>query len=482
MKLYSWLGFQESPAWSYMNLLIGFVVLLCLLCSEMRAPAAIEDCWTRVLLVGIIALTVPSLALFQTLVVSRRLRAENLGDQQCRSVMRRISVCHSAVWLTASLAIIWAVRWQDVVRVSWDMDRWPLVDEALILAPVMLSLVASWAIFYDVQHSMEGSTGGRFALENIWRRIGYVTLRIRVYFLIMLLPIMIAVLSRDLSPWLEQLTQSQSVAVFLIAGIAMMAGFPFLLLLMWRTKPVENGELSSDLFDTCRQHRIYIHDIRIWKTGNQIVNALVAGVLPRFRVILLSDSLVKLFPKNELLAIVRHEAGHLRLWHLPIRIGFVVLPLIAMAIDEQNPLGLINGLESRVVGMGLPIGFGIAFFVSIYLGYLFFSMSWLSHQMEFEADIYACQAISQKSNPETIDDRNAKDMSDSLLRLASVMPSQFERRTILHPSIRQRLLLIREIQDSPIKAKRYRDSFVRRQRIILLALTAFCFLPILIQV
>ena len=103
--------------------------------------------------------------------------------------------------------------------------------------------------------------------------------------------------------------------------MALMAGFPFLLLFVWRNKKIDNAELRAELIHTCYQHRLHIHDIRIWITGNQIINALVAGILPRFRIILLTDSLVKLFPRNELLAIVRHEAGHLRLWHLPIRIG-----------------------------------------------------------------------------------------------------------------------------------------------------------------
>jgi STE24 endopeptidase len=466
--------------WTYMNLLIGLVVFLCLLCSEIRAPEPVSDWGTRMLLVGFVALSVPGLALFQTLIVSRRLRQVDLEENQSNAIMTRISVCHSAVWLTASLAIIWAVRWQDVVRGTWELDRWPLVDEILILAPVILSLVASWAIFYEVQQSIDGTFGQRLKLENIKRRLGYVSIRFRIYFLMVLIPLSLAVLSRDLAPWLERLSPLQTISVYVVSAMVMMAGFPFLLLFIWGNKKIEDAELRSKLIETCKQHKLFIHDIRIWKTGNQIINALVAGILPRFRIILLTDSLVKLFPRNELLAVVRHEAGHLRLWHLPIRIGFIILPLIALALDEKNPLGVISNLESWTVEFGLPAGSGIAMIASIYLGYLLYSMSWLSHRMEFEADIYACQECSAKPGETSIDCDRAKDMSDALLRLASVSPSQFDRRTIMHPSIRERILLIRDIQDSPEKANRFRASFVRRRRMVLVALLAVCFLTQLV--
>lgn len=463
-----------------MNLLIGFVVLLCLLCSEIRTAEAVSDWGTRTLMVGLVAMTVPGLALFQTMVVSRRIRRDGFEENESNAIMKRISLCHGAVWLSASLAIIWAVRWQDVVRGSWELDRWPLVDEAFILAPAIFSLVVSWAIFYEVQQTFDGEHGNRFKLENIKRRIGYVSIRFRIYFLMVLIPISFAVLTRDLAPWLQQLSPSQAIATYTVSALVMVAGFPFLLLFIWRTSKIDDSELKTNLIRTCTEHRIYVHDIRIWETGNQIINALVAGILPRFRVILLSDSLVSLFPRNELLAILRHEAGHLRLWHLPTRIGFIMLPLIALALDEKNPLGVINGLESKIVALGLPSGCGLAVIMAVYLVYLYYSMSWLSHRMEYEADIYACQVRSKDPHETSISREMAKDMSDALLRLASVTPSQFERRTIMHPSIRERILLIRDIQASPKKANQFRTSFVRRRRIALALLLAICVLATLI--
>ena len=456
-----------------MNLLIGAVILLCLLCSEMRAAEAVSDSGLRILLVGFVTLLVPGLALFQTLIVSRRLRNSDLAEPQSTVMLNRLSVCHSAIWLTASLAIVWAVRWQDVVRGNWQLDRWPLIDEAIIILPIVFSLVASWAIFFDIQQSFDNANKSRWSLDNIRKRVSYVSIRFRIYLLMFLVPLSIAVVSRDIAPWMESLENWQAVTFGVSAAFLIMAGFPFLLMLMWKTARIEDKSLRSELLSNCKQQNLFVHDVRIWKTGNRIVNALVAGILPYFRVILITDSLVRLFPRHELLAVLRHEAGHLRLWHLPTRIGFIALPLVALAIDEKNATGFLNSLNHFAVGLGFPNGAGLAMPAAAYVLYLLVCLPWLSHRMEYEADIYACQSL-RPSQENTIDPALAKNVSDALLRLASVMPSQFEKSSMMHPSIQKRLLLVRDITQSPEKAHRFRSSFKRRRRIALAAMAITC--------
>ena len=134
-----------------MNLLIGLVIILCLACSELKTAEAATDLWTRLIAVGLVSMAVPGLALFQTLIVTRKFQYSNVGDSQRDSTIRRLSVCHTAVWLTASLAIIWGIRWQDVVRGNWNFDRFPLLDEAFILAPIItlpLSAICSQCASY----------------------------------------------------------------------------------------------------------------------------------------------------------------------------------------------------------------------------------------------------------------------------------------------------------------------------------------------
>ena len=134
-----------------MNLLIGLVIVVCLFVCEIDSQSAAEDVWTRVAAMLLVAFSVPGLAVFQTLVLTKNSKLSQLPAEQQEKTLQRLAICHSGVWLVASLMIVWAIKWQTVVRSNWELNQWPLVDEALILLPIVLSLVASWAIFYDVQ-------------------------------------------------------------------------------------------------------------------------------------------------------------------------------------------------------------------------------------------------------------------------------------------------------------------------------------------
>ena len=456
-----------------MNLLIGFVILLCLICSEIQTAEVATDLWTRLFMMGMVSMTVPGLALFQTLVVSHRFQNSELTDDERESMLRRLSVCHSAVWLCASLAIIWAIRWQDIVRANWNLDRWPLADEALIIAPVILSLVASWAIFFETQRSIEPNRK-RFDLGDLRRRIAYVSIRFRVYLLMVLIPISIAILARDLAPWIESLATTVQAVWGLSCLLLISAGFPFVLLLVWKTERIPDADLRASLRNLCKQHRLLVHDVRVWNTGGAIINAVAAGILPGFRVILLSDCLIKQFTRSELLAVVRHEAGHIKLCHLPTRIGFIALPLLAMAIDERCPFGLQSSLETSLMAAGAPAGSTVGLFCAIYLLYLLVTLPWLSHQVEFEADIYSCQQTSRNDQPRCFNPVFASDMSDALFRLAAASPSSFERARLLHPSIHSRIKMIQAFIQSPEKAEEFCRSFARRRRYMLATLILLC--------
>lgn len=475
--IFSGLGNECFNAQQLMNFLVGFVILACLIGSEICGASVTTELWQRILLVGLVSLSVPGLAFFQTLVIGRRFRQEDLGENQRESMTRRLSICHCVVWFCASLAIIVGLRWQDVVRENWNLDRFPLVDEICILSPILFSLVASWAIFYELQKTINRSSAPVPMRTRIKHRLSYVSIRFRVYVLLVLAPIGLAVLLRDLSPLLIHFSPANQYLLLGVAGITATIGFPFLLLLIWRNRPVE-PELRSKLISICEQHRLQIRDVRIWMTGNQIVNALVAGVAPRLRFILLSDRLVNHFPENELLAVVRHEAGHLRLCHVPIRIAFIVLPLIALSLDETNAIGLFSGLNEIVAATGLPAETTLAILSIAYIAYLFVSMSWLSRNMEYEADIYSCNDL-REGRPVTISKQYAQDMSDALLRLIAENPGQFQKRTLLHPSIEERLEVLKHIQNCPAKASQFCQAFARRRRIAFCLMAAVCVLALL---
>ena len=234
-----------------MNLLAGILILLCLAGSEINGFEVADDVWIRLLAIAATSLMVPGMAFFQTAVLMPKMRSQSLSFDDKRSLCRRMTTCHSVVWLSASLAIIWALRWQDVVRGNWQMNQWPLIDELMILAPVVFSMVASWAIFYELQAAMlktarpeakRSNNTARFRLTKIRQtlrpRLEFVSIRFRVYFLLALLPICLFVLTRDLVTISVELPEYVATLIFIMGSATALLFFQLLILTIWKTSTI----------------------------------------------------------------------------------------------------------------------------------------------------------------------------------------------------------------------------------------------------
>jgi Zn-dependent protease with chaperone function len=476
-----------------MNLLAGILILLCLAGSEMTGFEAADDLWIRLLAVAVTALVVPGMAFFQTAVLLRKMRSDAITYDAKRSLCRRMTACHAVVWLSASLAIIWALRWQDVVRGNWQLNQWPLIDELMILAPVVFSMVASWAIFYELQVAMAESDGPRpkqtrlknrswhplaTTIQAMRPRLEFISIRFRLYFLLVLLPISFFVLARDLATISTALPDSVAALLYGIGFVAVLVFFPLLILFIWKTSQINPKNLRMDLLSICQQNHLRVLDVRRWDTGNQVINAVVVGMVPRFRLILLSDGLLRHFETPEIQAVLRHEAGHIRLWHLPTRLLFMALPLVALAICDSQGLAIQSSADNMFNWLGPPLLplTGLAVYVLL-------TTMWLSHKMEYEADIYSIQSDwegpateSQTTRPICPD--RASDMRNALLRLAAISPSELDRRTFFHPSIRDRIDFIERVTESAPIAARFKLGFARRRLFLAFLLLLVCALMV----
>src|SRR5688572_20978462 len=137
----------------------------------------------------------------------------------------------------------------------------------------------------------------------------------------------------------------------------------------------------------CRAYRLEFRDILIWRTENRIANALVMGIVPRFRYVLLSDLLLAEMTDEQVEAVFAHELGHVvhrhMIWYL---VFLAVLVLMLAVVDfalvtQQKRLGLpawvSPGLVSTLIGFA---GFVIAF------GYV-------SRRFERQADVFAARTL-----------------------------------------------------------------------------------------
>lgn len=466
-----------------MNLLIGFVVILCLIVCEFNSQTPVEDVWTRTFATLFIAACVPALAILQTFILSRRAKKTNLSPAQRQSSLNRLIVCHGAVWLAASLMIVCSIRWQIVVRQNWGLDRWPLVDELLILLPILASLLASWWIFCDIGHLAERKSAGHSWVGHILdsKRLTFITVRFRVHAALTLLPIAIFVFMRDLTRLSENFPTVSAMGA-VSATLLVFLGYPFLISIIWNLKPIAEPELKETLERFCRQHRLRVFGVRVWNTDNQILNAMVAGFVPGFRMIILTDAMLSRFPREELFAILRHEAGHIRLWHLPIRASFVLLPLLVLAVGEYLGVSVGDRLNAGLAIAGIMMPHPWLAPSIVYLAYLALALGWLSRKMEFEADLYAAtHATTGTALDEAVLVRSsANELLDALLRLACYFPKHCYRPTLLHPSLSDRMKRIAQLRDGTANRERLTRVWQHQQAFLLVLLLVLCMAAVIV--
>lgn len=457
-----------------MNILFGLAIVLVLMLGETSSSnQIISSDETRIALLILLTSIPPLFAAGQVCLFHYRFSAASDFESK-RGALSRFAIWHFAVWLLSSVAIVVVLQWQLTVRSSWNLDRFPAVDEVMILAPSLVSLIISWFIIFETQStSIED-------LEVSAARQEYVSLRCRVYLLIVLIPILLMILVKDFWYLIEPLPLYALLAITFSFLIGLLAMMPILVGKMWASRSVSPDDGRQRMLQLCENHHMQIKDVLVWDTGNSMVNALVAGVFPRYRVVMVSDLLLSSFPDEEVDSILRHEAGHLRLRHLPIRLAFILLPALAMVAMDLDPNQTLSVATGNLVELtGLPIAPALIP-ACLFVAYLLGVTAWLSRMMEYEADLYSAGLLPQYVTQTGETGANpARTMSDALCRFGDGNTEQMKESSLTHPSLQQRLDLVKECSTNLELARAFQLRFRLQQAVLaglILVLTSLMFI------
>lgn len=150
-------------------------------------------------------------------------------------------------------------------------------------------------------------------------------------------------------------------------------------------------QLRERLVWFARSHGVKVRDIRALKgRSDKHANALVAGVIPGFKYIFLTDYLIEEMDDEELLAVVAHEVGHAKKKHLLIKLA---VPFIAMVVM----VGLVFLLD--VIGILDGVGFG-AFLIAmplVFIGSIVVLQGVIGLKLEHAADEFASETVGRES-------------------------------------------------------------------------------------
>ena len=129
------------------------------------------------------------------------------------------------------------------------------------------------------------------------------------------------------SPWGEP-------TLFMVLFLIMALIFPVIITRLWGCTPLPPGEERHRIETFCRSQNLAYADIMIWPLfEGRVLTAGIMGLTRRFRYLLLTPGLLKAMNQEEINAVIAHEIGHVKRYHLHLYIlffaGFLVFAQLA---------------------------------------------------------------------------------------------------------------------------------------------------------
>jgi STE24 endopeptidase len=385
---------------------------------------------------------------------AHRLRRDFQDRTALLAIFRRLQRAHAVLWLAVAGGILYGLDWTRLVRCNWHLDRAVLVDDLLILLPVLLPIMLSWAAFYEVDRAVRaGVEPAGTPPEESSGRLRYVGLHLRHYLGILLLPVFALLAAQDAAELMAPgiLATSYGPAVYLVPIGLLFVGLPLLLRSVWRTRPLAAGPLRERLEAAAARAGMRARDILVWQTDGRVVNAAVAGCLPRLRYVFLTDGLLATLDDDEIEAVFGHEIGHVRHRHLVLRVLAMVAPLSLCLLAEHAFPAAVRHAEDWLTGggLGVQVPIGLLTLAAI-AAYALFVFGGYSRLLEAQADLFGCRALASGSEA-----RRAATFGAALEKLAAGNGLDRRARTWQHGSIARRVEWLRQIADDPAGQRRF---------------------------
>jgi Zn-dependent protease with chaperone function len=256
--------------------------------------------------------------------------------------------------------------------------------DLLFLAPLFVGLLLSWACFYRAEQALHGTSASHLGR---WAYVGY---QLRQNLALVIAPLALMIVSKAL---LRSLPDDDFLGTTVAIGLplAVFVTLPWILRLVLKLKPLPAGPLRDRLLATSRRLHFRCSNILLWNTHGGTANAMVAGILPYPRYVLLTDRLLTDLTPDEVEAVFGHEVGHVKHAHMPFYVSFLVLSLVAVFALFQLVTTSVPWLHFLTAENQDWIKFP---FLGIIAAYVFVVFGFLSRRCERQADVFGCRAVS----------------------------------------------------------------------------------------
>jgi len=392
------------------------------------------------------------------------------------------------LWTSAGLYVFGYGDW-----VSHVVSRFA---QPSLAGAVLATLPAygTWLLLYWAQYPAERTLREQAILIHLEAAfpvrapptlVEYLVYQLRTGPGVILLPVLAVLLLRDVTHLgLKLAGVAPNVyvesALYTVSALAVFVLSPVLVTRVLQTRSLPPGELRDRLSRLAGRANVKFRDVLLWDTGNAACNALVAGIVHRFRYVMLSDLLIESLPDEAIEAVFAHELGHIVHRHIAwygvflfsslVVLGWVAVPIEWMA--RRAPFAIYPDVITGVVSLGAAmLAFGA-----------------LSRLFERQADVFAARAM--QSHPEAAGEpagvdqggrtpsqplavpvgvRGASAFSNALRRVAYVNNMPLEAWTFTHGSIAGRIRSVESLAADPTLTPRF-DVSMRRTRAVVVVI------------
>ncbi|PID41007.1 MAG: peptidase [Proteobacteria bacterium] len=263
------------------------------------------------------------------------------------------------------------------------------------------------------------------------------------------------------------------VGYFFVFLIVLVIFAPLMVQKLWRCRPLESGFYRKRIETVCRQARVDYANILYWPIfGGRMITAGVMGLVSRFRYILVTDALLRSLDPDEVDAVIAHEIGHVKKYHLLYYIlflvGFSVVAfsthnIIVYLIIISKPIyrfAFFTGLSVGTIVAGLQSLFMIVGFI-LYFRYIF---GYFMRNFERQADTFVYRIFS-----------SAGSLISTFQKIVDVSGQSADKPNWHHFSIRQRVDFLQ-------RCERDRSWIVRHDRKVRISLQIYAVTMILLAI
>ncbi|MGW8195305.1 MAG: M48 family metalloprotease [Desulforhopalus sp.] len=261
-------------------------------------------------------------------------------------------------------------------------------------------------------------------------------------------------------------------AIFLVFVVIF---FPPLVKNLWNCKRLPEGYLKDHLQTFCAKQQ-FTADFYLWPLfEGRVLTAAVMGIVPGLRYILITPALIETLTLDEMEAVMAHEIGHVKKYHLLLYIfligGFSLLagllaePLIYLLLSNDFLSNLIiDGGISAENALTMAGGIPLLVFMLVYFRYVF---GYFIRNFERQADLFSLASIG-----------NSRGLVSAFEKIAVMGGNIRDERNWHHFGIGERIDCLEKAERHPGRIKRHNHK-VRNS--LLAYLAAICLATLLVR-